>query len=77
MSDNLPIEVTKYFWGDDLNELNWKDHKRYISQTLLEKGDWKSIGWLCEKLSRKEILNTLNEYKLTEKSRNFWQIYLS
>lgn len=77
MSDNLPPEVVKYFWGDDLNELSWISHKKYISQTLLEKGDWKSIKWLCEKLSRKEILDKLAEYKLTDKSRNFWQIYLS
>jgi hypothetical protein len=77
MTNNLPPQVTKYFWGDDLSQLNWQDHRRYITKTILEKGDSSSISWLFGKLNKKQILSQLSTLELSEKSRNFWQIYLS
>jgi hypothetical protein len=77
MPNSLPSSVTKYFWGDDLQELNWPVHKKYISQTLLDKGDLPSVKWLLNQVSGQEILDLLPSLKLSPKSRNFWQIYLS
>ncbi|MBU1200128.1 hypothetical protein KJ953_01170 [Patescibacteria group bacterium] len=77
MIDSIPVQVRKYFWGDDLNQLNWQDHSQYIIQTLLDKGDTKSISWLFKKTNPNHILNMLPLLKLSSKTRNFWQVYLT
>lgn len=77
MSFQMPDEARKYFWGDDLGDLNWQDHKNYITQTLLEKGDEKAIKWLFSKIDRGSLAKILPQIKLSEKSYNFWNIYLS
>ncbi len=74
---NLSPQIKKYFWGDDLEQLSWENHRQYIIQTLLEKGDRESISWLMTKASSKELLKTLPQIKLSPKSKNFWKIYLS
>jgi hypothetical protein len=43
---NLPRSVTRYFWGDNLQELDPQVHVAYITQTLLEKGDTEALRWL-------------------------------
>ena len=72
----LPRFITKFFWGDDSKELSLSKHKKYISQTLLEKGNLRSIKWLLKKQSKKLLKKTLSP-KMNKKSRNFWEIYLS
>ena len=75
--NTLPKNLHKYFWGDNLYELNWQDHNKYITQTLLEKGDVGATAWLLKTADRSELLEQLPELKLTPKSFNFWNIYLS
>lgn len=77
MKSLLPVEITKYFWGDDLTQLSWENHQKYITQTLLEKGNQDSISWLFSKINKQNILEQLPELKLSPKSKNFWKIYLS
>lgn len=77
MIDSIPVQVRKYFWGDDLTQLNWQDHRQYITQTLLDKGDARSISWLFKKTDRDYILKMLPLLKLSSKARNFWQVYLT
>jgi hypothetical protein len=76
MKKQLPTQAKKYFWGDDLSQLNWHDHRLYITQTLLEKGDVDSVAWLIKQSSMDELLQDLPRLKLSAKSRNFWEIYL-
>lgn len=73
----LPSRVKKYFWGDNLDQLNWRQHKQYISQTLLDKGDVESISWLFNKIDLDQIKEMLPSLKLSPKSLNFWKLYLS
>ena len=73
----LPKTVTKYFWGDNLKDLNWKDHKGYITKTILEKGDSGAIKWLVAKTGKNYIKKIARERKLEPKSKNFWRFYLS
>ncbi|EKD99995.1 MAG: hypothetical protein ACD_22C00114G0001 [uncultured bacterium] len=73
---NLPKFVTKFFWGDDTKTLSFSKHKKYISQTLLEKGNLRSIKWLFKKQSKKTIKKNLSS-KMSKKSRNFWKLYLN
>ncbi|PIY79468.1 MAG: hypothetical protein COY81_02470 [Candidatus Pacebacteria bacterium CG_4_10_14_0_8_um_filter_43_12] len=77
MAKTLPADLEKYFWGDDLSELSWPVHKKYIVQTLLNKADLDGLKWLFGVSSREEIKQMLPSLKLDKKSRNFWQVYLS
>ena len=74
---NLPAAAQKYFWGDDLRELNWGNHQNHIIQTLLEKGDLESVHWLLQQIDKQQLFKKLPSYKLSKKSANFWRIYLS
>lgn len=76
MSSLLPKYVAKYFWGDDLSQLNWQDHHDYISQTILNQGDIEAINWLFKKVDKKELKTKLSSFQLNPKSENFWKLYL-
>lgn len=73
----IPKYVQKYFWGDDLSDLNWETHKDYIAKTLLERGDRESLRWLFEKTDDDYLLSVAKHNKIDPKSKNFWNIYLS
>ena len=75
--NGLPANVLKFFWGDDLKDLDWKNHKSYIAKTILEKGDKEAIRWLFGKVDKKYLKKLVKEKKLDSKSKNFWDIYLS
>jgi len=77
MFQDIPESAKKYFWGDNLHDLSWPKHKKYIIQTLLEKGNTPSLHWLFSHVSRDEIKGMLPTLRLPKKSSNFWNIYLS
>lgn len=77
MTVGIPPYVQQYFWGDNLQDLSWNVHKRYIMQTLLDKGDTKAISWLFEQTTKENIRRSLSSLRLSQKSYNFWNIYLS
>lgn len=73
----LPPFVTQYFWGDDITQLDISKNKKYILQTLLEKGNQKAIHWLFSIVNKEAIKSALPTLKLSEKSAHFWRTYLS
>lgn len=73
----MPTFITKYFWGDNLEELNFDTNRKYVVKTLLEKGDQTALQWLFTLLNRKEIKQLLSSLRLDKKSAHFWNIYLS
>jgi len=73
----MPNFVTKYFWGDNLSELAWEKHKKYITETLLNRGSSRALNWLFGRVEKKELASNLQKYKLNPKSANFWKLYLS
>jgi len=78
MSDNtLPRYVLDYFWGDDLSELNFNQHRRYIIETLLERGDAMAVRWLFSVVDRHTVYGMLPSLRLSKKSMHFWHIYLA
>jgi len=77
MSQAIPSIASKYFWGDDLAELSWQKHSKYIIQTLLEKGNALPLRWLFTLVTREEVKKMLPTLRLQKRSRNFWNIYLS
>lgn len=72
----LPGSVTKYFWGDRLDDLDWEKHKEYITKTILEMGDEESVKWLIGRVDRDYLKRIVNEKRMDPKSKNFWNIYL-
>ncbi len=77
MKLQIPTQLEAYFWGDNLDELDWSKHKKYIIQTLLDKGNTEALNWLFKQTNRVELQNLLPQLKLQPKSSNFWRIYLS
>jgi uncharacterized UBP type Zn finger protein len=77
MSHPIPIVAKKYFWGDNLSDLSWPKHKKYIVQTLLERGNTSSLRWLFQHITREEVKKMLPTLRLPKKSNNFWGVYLS
>lgn len=75
-TSTLPSYVTKYFWGDNLNELNIEKHRSYIIETLLNIGDRQSLKWLFSIINRETIKKMLPSLKLDKKSSHFWQLYM-
>jgi len=73
----LPEFITRYFWGDDLHQLDFSKNKKYILQVLLERGNQKAIQWLFSVLDKDTIKNILPTIKLSKKSTQFWNIYLA
>ena len=73
----LPDYVTKYFWGDDLSELSWEKHQKYIAETIMNRGSAKAVNWLFGQVEKKTLMSNLDSYKLNPKSANFWKLYLS
>ena len=73
----LPSFLHKYFWGDTISELDVNKNKKYIVQTLLEKGNIDALHWLLSTIDKKTIKDLLSTMRLSKKSTNFWNIYLS
>ena len=77
MNKPLPKGIKKYFWGDDLKELDWENNRDYITKTLLEKGDSEAIRWLLKEVDSKYLKKIVEEKKLDPKSENYWRLYLT
>ncbi len=73
----LPSYIIQYFWGDDLFQLDLKKNKKYIIETLLEKGDIKALHWLFLQIDKQIIYRYLPTLRLSKKSEHFWNIYLA
>jgi hypothetical protein len=69
--------LKRLFWGDNLDDLNWSKHEKYITETILEKGDIEDIKWLLSVKPKPELYAELDSFKLSPKSRNFWKLYFS
>jgi len=76
-NQKLPEYITKYFWGDNLEELSLKNNYKYILQTILEKGDQIAVHWMFQNFSPNQIKKDIHTLKLSSKSTNFWNIYLA
>lgn len=73
----MPTYVTKYFWGDDLTQLSWEKNSKYMTETILNRGNTEAIYWLLNRVKKSKLSNDLQNLKLNPKSANFWRIYLS
>ena len=73
----IPKYIQKYFWGDSIEDIDTNVHFRYISQTILEKGNIDSLHWLFRLYPAKLIETEIPHLKLSKKSSNYWKLYFS
>jgi hypothetical protein len=76
MSIDLTPAIKRLFWGDDTNQLNWSKHEKYITQTILDKGDFSDVKWLFSIRSKEQIRQELASLTLSARSQAFWTMYL-
>jgi len=76
-NQSLPPFVAQYFWGDDVSQLDIHKNEKYIIQVLLEVGNSDALHWLFSVVNKQIIKNVLPSLKLSKKSAQFWNIYLS
>lgn len=76
-NQTLPPHVLRYFWGDDLAQLQNGTSEKYIVQTILERGDQKAVHWLFETFDKARIKQYLPHMQLSKKSEHFWNLYLA
>lgn len=72
----LPDSLKKYFWDVKPENIDLKKNSSYITERLLELGDFEEINWLL-KIYGKEFLRQVVEKSrnLSLKSVNFYSIY--
>ena len=58
-NQSLPSDIARYFWGDDLKQIDVNNNQKYIVQTLLEMGNSDAIRWLFSKIDRQTIKSFL------------------
>ena len=51
----MPIELKKYFWDVDFDKLDKIKNKRYIISKLYCYGDLKTLKWVKENYTSKDI----------------------
>lgn len=73
----MPTSVSRYFWGDNLQELDIQKHTKYIAQTLLEHGDSTAVKWLFSAMPIGALKSLFTSLKLSKKSMHFWSLYLT
>lgn len=76
-SQPIPPYITKYFWGDNLNDLDTERNKTYIVQTLLNIGDRDALRWMFSHYPKTYVAELIPSLKLDPRSRNFWNLYFS
>lgn len=54
----MPVELKKYFWDTNFEELDIEKNKRYIISRIYCYGDLKEIKWLYNTYSEEDIKDT-------------------
>ena len=59
----MPIELKKYFWDTNFEELDIIKNKRYIIARLYCYGDLKAIKWVKETYSKSDIEDVARNFR--------------
>lgn len=73
----VPPQYQALFWDVDIDQINLKASARYIIERVLEFGGLDAFYWIQNIYQTKLIIETLiASRKISEKSKNFWLIWL-
>lgn len=69
-----PLTKKNLFWDTDINNIDLREHKRYVIKRILKFGTPSDYSWLKSIYSRNEIKNVIEKDRseLDKKSLNFW-----
>lgn len=74
----IPPAIRRYFWDADLRVLDSQEHKQYITDRLLDKGDIEAARWLVKTYPHEHLIRRVRASRqLSPKSKNFWMLYLA
>jgi len=77
MNKQLPQDLKKYFWDCDFNELSMDKFAFFISERILNFGNFDSVNWLLKQIDREFLIEVIkNSRNLNKKTRNYWKIKL-
>lgn len=62
MSSSLK-ELKYLFWDTDFESLDYKKHKKYIIERILEFGDEKAYKWMFKTYKDEEIIDVVKKSK--------------
>jgi hypothetical protein len=64
------------FWDTNINDLDFKSHKRYGIERILQYGYTDHIRWMLGKFDTDEIIETVKKSKIIDrKTANYWSIH--
>lgn len=73
---SVPMRLRTLFWDTALENINLKNHARYVIDRVLESGDLDAFTWLSNVFPGWKIQEALIlSRNISVKSRNFWQIW--
>jgi len=77
LEKNVPSKFYSLFWDTDPSKIAIKANARYVIERVLEMGGMEAFQWVQRVYPTKLIIETCEtSRKISEKSRNFWRIWL-
>lgn len=74
-SKKLPSFLRQYFWDVNFDNLDLQKKPLYILSKILEYGDEKSVAWMKENFTSKQVEEVLLHYRsVSPKSANYWAL---
>ena len=72
----IPEALRPLFWDTDAAKIDVKKNSRYIVERVLELGGLPALNWLERLYPARKIIEVLKtSRKVSEKSKNFWEIW--
>lgn len=71
----IPKKFVKYFWDVDFEKLDFKKHKNFILDRLLNYGTFNTFSWIFSNFSMDDVKNLLKnngKHSLSRNSYLFW-----
>ena len=73
----VPERLRYLFWDTDFKKIHIKRNARYIIERILEFGDMNSLEWLQRVYPISTIIDVIFLSRvISEKSRNFWMLWV-
>jgi len=77
MERKVPENFKYLFWDTDPARINIRKHSRYIIERVLEMGGLDSFRWIQGLYPTRAIIEVCDaSRKISEKSKNFWRVWL-
>jgi len=75
----LPPSVSRLFWEYQAGAVSWQDHRDFIVERVLARGDWDAIRWVRahagDAVVRQIVTRTRGRW-LSRAQLRFWQLVL-